>query len=251
MSTTSLHGSLTPLPRDRDIRAGTASIATAGAVLLAVIAAALVPGSPFYALLTAAGVAFGAASVIFQLRHRNPPRIYQWLSALGGFVILSIGLLGAIARIGASPLLVSAGMASSIYLMPVAVLACYIGGLGQLPVKWAAPVLMSTGGAATVAWLSLGPGGAQTNLLITLAAALSIAGCVFPVVRAVKKPPTTLPGWVIPVPALMMAVLMLVMIGRALLPDLLPWLSPVVVAWTYMVSGLLATLAGLLTSSRN
>lgn len=251
MSTSSLHGSLTPLPRDRDIRAGTASIATAGAVLLAVIAAALVPGSPIYAILTAAGVALGAASVIFQLRHRNRPRIYQWLSALGGLVILTIGILVAIARIGVSPLLTTAGVAASFYLMPIAVLACYIGGLGQLPVKWAGPVLMSTGGAAMAVWLSLGSGDAQTNLLIALAAALSIAGCVFPIVRAARKPPTTIPGWIIPLPALFMAILMLVMIGRALLPDLLPWVSPVLVAWTYMVSGVLATLAGLLTSSKN
>lgn len=82
---------------------------------------------------------------------------------------------------------------------------------------------------------------------------MSIAGCIFPLVRAVRKPPTTLPGWIIPVPAIMMILLMVYTMGQAVLPAQVPWpwLSPVIVAWTYLVSGVLATLAGLLTSSRS
>ena len=253
MSTPSLHGSLTPLPRDRDIRAGTASLATAGAVLLAVIAAALVPGSPIYALVSATGVALGAATVITQLRHRHAPRIYQWLSALGGLVILGVGMIVGIARIGSSPILTTAGMTASFYLMPAAALACYVGGLGQLPLKWAGPTLLATGGAGVAAWLSLGSDTTATAILIAVAAVMSIAGCIFPVVRAVRKPPTTIPGWIIPVPAIMMILLMIYTIGQAVLPAQFPWpwVSSVIVAWTYMVSGVLATLAGLLTSSRS
>ena len=253
MSTPSLHGALTPRPRDRDIRAGTASLATAGAVLLAVIAAALVPGSPIYALVSAAGVALGAATVITQLRHRHSPRFYQWLSALGGLVILGVGMIVGIARIGSSPILTTAGMTASFYLMPVAALACYIGGLGQLPLKWAGPTLLATGGAGVVVWLSLGDDTGITTILIVAAAVMCIAGCVFPLVRVVRKPPRTIPGWIIPVPAIMMILLMVYTIGQATLPAGFPWpwVSPVVVAWTYMVSGVLATFAGLLTSSRS
>lgn len=253
MSIPSLHGSLTPRPRDRDVRAGTASLATAGAVLLAVIAAALVPGSPIYALVSAAGVALGATTVVTQLRHRHAPRIYQWLSALGGVVILGIGMIVGIARLGSSPILATAGMTASFYLMPAAALACYVGGLGQLPLKWAGPTLLATGGAGTVAWLSLGADTTFTTILIVVAAVMSIAGCIFPLVRAVRKPPTTLPGWIIPVPAIMMILLMVYTMGQAVLPAQVPWpwLSPVIVAWTYLVSGVLATLAGLLTSSRS
>lgn len=220
---------------------------------MAVIAAALVPGSPIYALVSAAGVALGATTVITQLWHRHAPRIYQWLSALGGVVILGIGMIVGIARLGSSPILATAGMTASFYLMPAAALACYVGGLGQLPLKWAGPTLLATGGAGTVAWLSLGADTTFTTILIVVAAVMSIAGCIFPLVRAVRKPPTTLPGWIIPVPAIMMILLMVYTMGQAVLPAQVPWpwLSPVIVAWTYLVSGVLATLAGLLTSSRS
>lgn len=220
---------------------------------MAVIAAALVPGSPIYSLVSATGVALGATTVITQLRHRHSPWIYQWFSALGGLVILGIGLIVGIARIGSSPILTTAGMTASFYLMPAAALACYVGGLGQLPLRWAGPTLLATGGAGTVAWLSLGAHTPLTTILIVSAAVMSIAGCIFPVVRAVRKPPTGIPGWIIPVPAIVMILLMIYTIGQAVLPASFPWpwLSPVIVAWTYMVSGVLATLAGLLTSSRS
>lgn len=228
-------------------------MATAGAILLAVIAAALVPGSPLYAVLSAAGVALGAASVITQLRHRHAPRIYQWLSALGGLVILGIGIVVALARIGESSLLTTAGMVLSYYFMPIAALACYIGGLGQLPMKWAGPALLATGGAGAAAWLSLGAHTPVTNILIAVAAIVSITGCAFPVVWALRQPPSTLPGWITPVAAILMGLLMSYTCGAALLPDQFPWpwLAPVWVAWTYMISGVLATIAGLLTSSRS
>lgn len=253
VSSPSLHGSLSPQPRDRDIRAGTVSISTAGAICLAVIAAALVPGSPIYAILTAAGVALGAASVIAQLRHRNAPRLYQWLSALGGLTILVIGIIVAVSRLGASPMLATAGMVSSFYLIPFAALACFVGGLGQLPVKWIGPTLLATGGAAAAGWFSLGDDSLGTTLSVSLAACLSIAGCVFPVVRATKKRPHTLPSWLILISAILMAVLMLYTIGLALLPQQVPWpwVSPIFIAWAYLVSGILATAAGLLTSSRS
>ncbi|WP_293950781.1 hypothetical protein [uncultured Corynebacterium sp.] len=253
MTTPSLHGSLTPLPRDRDIRAATASIATAGAVFLAVIAAALIPGSPIYSVVSAAGVALGAASLIAQLRHRSAPRIYQWLSALGGFVILALGILVAVARIGDSALLSTAGLISTFYLMPVAALACYLGGLGQLPLKWIGPTLLATGGAAATVWLSLGADNTATITLISLAALTAIVGNIFPLARAVRRRPTTGPGWLLLIPATLMTLLMIYMIGLALLPDQIPWpwLSPVLVAWTYMISGVLATVSGLATSSRS
>lgn len=249
----SLHGSLTPLPRDRNVRAATTSIATAGAVVLAVIAAALIPGTPSYALLSAAGVALGAASVIAQLRHRQSPRVYQWLSALGGFVILTLGILVAVARIGSSPMLSTVGMVASFYLMPIAALACYVGGLGQLPLKWMPATLMATGGAGAAAWLSLGGDTVASNILISIAAVLSIAGNVFPLARAVRRRPTTTAGWLLLIPAGLISLLMIHMIGVALLPDQVPWpwISPVLVAWTYMGSGVLATMSGLLTSSRS
>lgn len=251
VSIPSLHGSLTPLPRDRNIRAATASIATAGAVFLAVIAAALIPGSPVYAVISAAGVALGAASLIAQLRHRDSPRIYQWLSALGGFVILALGILVAVARIGDSSLLNTAGLVSTFYLMPVAALACYIGGLGQLPLKWVGPTLLSTGGAAATAWLSLGQVNAASTALIVLAAVASIAGNTFPLVRAARRRPRTVSGWLLLIPAGMMVLLMVYMVGLALLPEQIPWVSPLLVAWTYMVSGVIATIAGLTTASKN
>lgn len=253
MSTPSLHGSLTPLPPDRDIRAATASIATAGAVFLATIAAALIPGSPIYALISAAGVALGAASLIAQLRHRTAPRIYQWLSALGGFIILALGILVAVAHIGESPILATAALVSTFYLMPAAAAACYIGGLGQLPLKWVGPTLMSTGGAAITTWLSLGEVTTISLVLIASAATVSIIGNIFPLVRAVKKPPRTIPAWLLLIAAVLMMVLMIYMIGSALLPEQIPWpwFPPVMVAWGYMLSGVLATISGLATSSRS
>lgn len=253
MSIPSLHGSLTPHPRDRNVRAGTASIATAGALQLAVIAAALIPGSSIYAVLAAAGVALGATSAIAQLRHRTSSRIYQWMSALGGLVILTIGILVAVARIGASPILSTFGMVASYYVIPIAALACYIGGLGQLPMKWAGPTLLATAGAGATAWLSLGEVTVSTRILISIAAIMAIIGCVFPLIRALPKQTATTTARIMTIPAGLMILLMLHILGMALLPGQLPWLwiPPAVVAWTYMISGGLATMVGLVTSSRS
>nr|WP_240601867.1 hypothetical protein [Corynebacterium glutamicum] len=150
-----MSGFLTP-PATPHIRTATASIATAVAVALSVFAAALIPGSALYSVLTAGGVALGAASGVAALRHRGGLRIFQWLSALGGIVILLIGIVVAVAKFGASAKLATLGLVTSYYLMPSAALACYIGGLGQLPAKWIAPAFMATAGAGAAGWFSLG-----------------------------------------------------------------------------------------------
>ncbi len=221
--------------------------------MLAVIAASLIPGSRLYAVITAAGVALGAASVIAQLRHHLPARVYPWLSALGGLVILTVGLLTAVAKIGSSPVLLTAAQVSSFYLVPLAALACFLGGLGQLPPKWILPVLAAVGGAAAAGWFSLGPVSWTTSLVVAVSALICIGGCAVPIIRALTAPPRHLSGWLIALSAGVMLPAMAYTIILALLPLSvpLPVVSPVFVAWAYLFAALLATFAGVLTSARS
>lgn len=183
-------GFLNP-PATPHIRTATASIATAVAVALSVFAAALIPGSALYSVLTAGGVALGAASGIAALRHRGGLRFFQWLSALGGIIILLIGIVVAIAKVGASAKLGALGLMASYYLMPSAALACYVGGLGQLPAKWMAPAFMATAGAGAAGWFSLGADTGFERFLIAVAAVVFTAGMCIPSVGVRRKASTS------------------------------------------------------------
>lgn len=236
-------GFLTP-PATPHIRTATASIATAVAVALSVFAAALIPGSALYSVLTAGGVALGAASGIAALRHRGGLRFFQWLSALGGIIILLIGIVVAIAKVGASAKLGTLGLMASYYLMPSAALACYVGGLGQLPAKWMAPAFMATAGAGAAGWFSLGADTGFERFLIAVAAVFSLMGCVYPVWGCVVKRPRQVAAWLVALAALVLGALMLFMVSMVVAPGLL-WLQPTTVAWGFMIAGVLATVAGL------
>lgn len=244
---------LAPQPADRNIRSATASIATASAMMLAVIAAALIPGSRLYAVIIAAGVAFGAASVIAQLRHRFLAKLYQWLSAVGGVIILAIGLLTALAKLGSSAVFFTAAQVSSFYLVPLAALACFIGGLGQLYPKWILPVLAAVGGAASAGWFSLGAVSWRVSLIVAFSALICLGGCAYPITHALSSPPRALPGWLITAAAALMIPTMLYTLAVAIVPLslTLPQISPVIIAWAYLSSAILATLSGVLTSSNN
>lgn len=218
--------------------------------MLSVLAAALAPGSLLYSILTGAGVALGAAAVIVSLRHRNGPRLYQWLSAFGGVTILLIGILSAVARIGASAVLTTAALSASYTVIPFALAACYIGGLGQLPLRWIGPTFLATGGAATALWFSLGPLDLMTRLIIAFAAVVAITGCAIPWWRARSNPPEEIAGRLGLGACLLLSLLMLHMIGIALIPAWF-WIPPIVLAWLYLAAGLSAALSGLLTSSRS
>lgn len=236
---------LTP-PSTPHIRTATASIATAAAVALSVLAASLIPGTVLYSLVTAAGVALGAASVIAALRHRGHLRLFQWLSAIGGAIILLIGIVVAVARLGSSPMLLMAGLSASYFLMPSAVLACYIGGIAQLPTKWIVPAFLSTAGAGAAGWFSLGDSSGFEQFLIVVSALFSLIGCVYPVWVCVVKRPRHAAAWLIGLAAVILAALMVYMISLVLLPGLL-WVPPAVIAWGFMIPSVMATAAGLLT----
>ncbi|ANE04279.1 hypothetical protein [Corynebacterium crudilactis] len=235
---------ITP-PATPHIRTATASIATAVSVALSVFAASLIPGSALYAVLTAGGVALGAASGIAALRHRGGLRLFQWLSALGGIIILLIGIVVAIAKVGASAKLGTAGLMASYYLIPSATLACYIGGIGQLPAKWMAPVFMATAGAATAGWFSLGAGTGVEHFLIVFSAVFSLMGCAYPVREYVVKRPPHPAAALVTLAALLLGTIMLYFIGIVVAPSLAQP-HPTIVAWSFMCAGVLATIAGLL-----
>ncbi|ALC06192.1 hypothetical protein CDES_09000 [Corynebacterium deserti GIMN1.010] len=231
-------------PNRPHIRTATASIATAVSVALSVLAPALIPGSVVYSVLTAAGVALGAASIIAALRHRDVPKIFQWLSALGGAMILIIGIVVAIAKLGASPKLDALTQLVSLQVMPYAALACFIGGIGQLPPKWMAPTFMATAGAGAAGWFSLGGDSGLERLLIAASAVFAVLGCAYPVWVCVVKRPRYPAAWVVTLAATLLAVLMLYALSIVVAPGWL-WINPAFVAWGYMVPALLATIAGL------
>ena len=136
------------------IRSAAASIVTGIAVMLAVFAANFYLQNPVSAVLLAAGITFGAAATVWRLQF-HLRSVGAWLAALGGVIMLLVGMVLAVAQHSGVTRLHTATMHAWTMAVPVAAAVILIGGFLQLPRRLAAWIVLITGGLIVATWATM------------------------------------------------------------------------------------------------
>ncbi|MBV7294043.1 hypothetical protein [Corynebacterium sp. TAE3-ERU16] len=228
--------------------AATASIAAAVALLLATLGVNYTRSHVGYAGLAAATVAFGAASALAQLYRSGRMTVFRASSAAGGVALLMLGVLVAVSRFTALDEVFTLTTLATVYLTPPAVIACLVGGLGQLPGRWVPRVGFSVVGAAAAGWFALGPDTIATRALVITSSVLALLGCV-PVLADARRGGSRNRGWrsvAVTVAAAVLAATMAYAVIVAATP--ITWwpahAPSIVLAWAYIVAAALPVVAG-------
>ena len=140
--------------RAATIRSAAASIVTGIAVMLAVFAASFYLQSPVSAVLLAAGITLGAAATVWRLQF-HLRSVGAWLAALGGVIMLLVGMVLAVAQHSGVTRLHTATMNAWTMAVPVAAAVILIGGFLQLPRRLAAWIVLITGGLIVATWATM------------------------------------------------------------------------------------------------
>ena len=140
--------------RAATIRSAAASIVTGIAVMLAVFAASFYLQNPVSAVLLAAGITLGAAATVWRLQF-HLRSVGAWLAALGGVIMLLVGMVLAVAQHSGVTRLHTATMNAWTMAVPVAAAVILIGGFLQLPRRLATWIVLITGGLIVATWATM------------------------------------------------------------------------------------------------
>lgn len=140
--------------RAATIRSAAASIVTGIAVMLAVFAASFYLQNPVSAVLLAAGITLGAAATVWRLQF-HLRSVGAWLAALGGVIMLLVGVVLAVAQHSRVTRLHTAMMNAWTMAVPVAAAVILIGGFLQLPRRLAPWIVLITGGLIVATWATM------------------------------------------------------------------------------------------------
>ncbi|MGP6172918.1 hypothetical protein [Corynebacterium sp. A21] len=154
----------------------TISIATAAVVLLAALDGMFLRENPLFAVAAAAVVSAGAAAAVLALVAGGFRGLSRWVSALGGTTLLAGGAVHALNQFTTAGAVEQALIITATHVVPFAALLCFLGGVAQLPGRWAAAALSGVGGTAVCAWFSLGP--ATSPLLCAVGALATVTGAI-------------------------------------------------------------------------
>lgn len=136
------------------IRSATASIVTGIAVMLVVFAAGFYIQNPVSAVLLAAGITLGATATVWRLQF-HLRSVGAWLAALGGIIMLLVGMVLAVAQYSGVTRLHTAIMNAWTMAVPVAATVILIGGFLQLPRRLTPWVALITGGLIVATWATI------------------------------------------------------------------------------------------------
>lgn len=136
------------------IRSAAASIVTGIAVMLAVFAASFYLQNPVSAVLLAAGITLGAAATVWRLQF-HLRSVGAWLAALGGVIMLLVGVVLAVAQHSGVTRLHTAMINAWTMAVPVAAAVILIGGFLQLPRMLAPWIALITGGLIVATWATM------------------------------------------------------------------------------------------------
>ena len=140
--------------RAATIRSATASIVTGIAVMLAVFAASFYLQNPVSAVLLAAGITLGATATVWRLQF-HLRSVGAWLAALGGIIMLLVGMVLAVAQHSGVTRLHTAMVNAWTIAVPVAATVILIGGFFQLPRKLTPWVALIIGGLIIATWATI------------------------------------------------------------------------------------------------
>lgn len=140
--------------RAATIRSATASIVTGIAVMLAVFAASFYLQNPVSAVLLAAGITLGSTATVWRLQF-HLRSVGAWLAALGGVIMLLVGMVLAVAQHSGVTRLHTATMNAWTMAVPVAAAVILIGGFLQLPRRLAPWIVLITGGLIVATWATI------------------------------------------------------------------------------------------------
>ena len=140
--------------RAATIRSAAASIVTGIAVMLAVFAASFYLQNPVSAVLLAAGITLGAAATVWRLQF-HLRSVGAWLAALGGVIMLLVGMVLAVAQHSGVTRLHTAMMNAWTIAVPVAATVILIGGFLQLPRRLAPWIALIIGGLIVATWATM------------------------------------------------------------------------------------------------
>ena len=140
--------------RAATIRSAAASIVTGIAVMLAVFAASFYLQNPVSAVLLAAGITLGAAATVWRLQF-HLRSVGAWLAALGGVIMLLVGVVLAVAQHSGVTRLHTAMINAWTMAVPVAAAVILIGGFLQLPRMLAPWIALITGGLIVATWATM------------------------------------------------------------------------------------------------
>ena len=136
------------------IRSAAASIVTGIAVILAVFAAGFYIQNPVSAVLLAAGITLGATATVWRLQF-HLRSVGAWLAALGGIIMLLVGMVLAVAQHSGVTRLHTAMVNAWTIAVPVAATVILIGGFFQLPRKLTPWVALIIGGLIIATWATI------------------------------------------------------------------------------------------------
>ena len=140
--------------RAATIRSAAASIVTGIAVILAVFAASFYLQNPVSAVLLAAGITLGAAATVWRLQF-HLRSVGAWLAALGGVIMLLVGMVLAVAQHSGVTRLHTVMINAWTMAVPIAAAVILIGGFLQLPRRLAPWIALITGGLIVATWATI------------------------------------------------------------------------------------------------
>ena len=140
--------------RAATIRSAAASIVTGIAVMLAVFAASFYLQNPVSAVLLAAGITLGAAATVWRLQF-HLRSVGAWLAALGGVIMLLVGMVLAVAQHSGVTRLHTTMINAWTMAVPIAAAVILIGGFLQLPRRLAPWIALIIGGLIVATWATI------------------------------------------------------------------------------------------------
>ena len=140
--------------RTATIRSAAASIVTGIAVMLAVFAASFYLQNPVSTVLLATGITLGSTATVWRLQF-HLRSVGAWLAALGGVIMLLVGMVLAVAQHSGVTRLHTAMINAWTMAVPVAAAVILIGGFLQLPRRLAPWIALIIGGLIVATWATI------------------------------------------------------------------------------------------------
>ena len=140
--------------RTATIRSAAASIVTGIAVMLAVFAASFYLQNPVSTVLLATGITLGSTATVWRLQF-NLRSVGAWLAALGGVIMLLVGMVLAVAQHSGVTRLHTAMINAWTMAVPIAAAVILIGGFLQLPRRLAPWIALIIGGLIVATWATI------------------------------------------------------------------------------------------------
>jgi len=140
--------------RTATIRSAAASIVTGIAVMLAVFAASFYLQNPVSTVLLATGITLGSTATVWRLQF-HLRSVGAWLAALGGVIMLLVGMVLAVAQHSGVTRLHTAMINAWTMAVPIAAAVILIGGFLQLPRRLAPWIALIIGGLIVATWATI------------------------------------------------------------------------------------------------